>query len=121
MREGVRAGKVRIMSGGDARATVPLPAMAAFPPRGFVAGSAAELASAFVSATAALPAEAAAQLAAVRPETLRKWRRRIPRWLKADTARRLTAFLAGEAPTPAPRDEGFRRAFHLRLRPAPPE
>jgi hypothetical protein len=108
------------MSGVDARAgAIPLPALvrrAAGPD----AGDAAELVSAFVSATAALTADAAAQLAAVRPETLRKWRRRAPRWLKADTARRLTAYLAGETPSPAPLDEGFRRAFHTRLRVAPP-
>jgi hypothetical protein len=79
-----------------------------------------ELVRAFVAATAALPAEAAAQLAAVRTETLRKWRRRPSRWLKADTARRLTAYLAGEAPTSASHDAGFRRAFHQRRRAAPP-
>jgi hypothetical protein len=108
------------MSEMDVRTTVPLPALArlaAHPGN----GSAGALVSAFVSATAALPAGVAAQLAAVRPETLRKWRRRVPRWLKADTARRLSAYLAGEAPAPPPREEGFRRAFHMRLRAAPPE
>ncbi len=105
----------------DVRATVPLPALASLPARDPGTGSTVELVRAFVAATAALPADAAAQLAAVRTETLRKWRRRVPRWLKADTARRLTAYLAGETPAPAPRDEGFRRAFHQRLRVAPPE
>jgi hypothetical protein len=108
------------MSDTDLRATIPLPALARLAARPG-SGSAAPLVAAFVSATAALPAEAAAQLAAVRPETLRKWRRRIPRWLKADTARRLVAYLAGETPAPAPVDEGFRRAFRLTLRAAPPE
>lgn len=103
------------------RTTVPLPALASLPARVPVTGSAADLVAAFVRATAGLSANAAAQLAAVRTETLRKWRRRVPRWLKADTARRLTAYLAGETPAPAPRDEGFRRAFHRRLREAPPE
>ncbi|HST61734.1 MAG TPA: hypothetical protein VLK84_23745 [Longimicrobium sp.] len=105
----------------DVRATVPLPALASLPAHDPGTGSAVELVRAFVSATAALSADTAAQLAAVRTETLRKWRRRAPRWLKADTARRLTAYLAGEVPAPAPRDEGFRRAFHQRLRLAPPE
>jgi hypothetical protein len=102
---------------------IPLPPRAAAVPvaDGDTAGCAAELVCAFVSATAELPPAVAAQLAAVRPETLRKWRRRIPRWLKADTARRLTAYLAGETPSAAPLDEGFRRAFHERLRVAPPE
>lgn len=110
------------MSGVDVReATVPLPALASLPAHDPGTGSAAELAAAFVSATAALPAVDAALLAAVRTETLRKWRRRVPRWLKADTARRITAYLAGETPAPAPREEGFRRAFHQRLRLAPPE
>lgn len=109
------------MSDVNLRTTVPLPAVARFPAREPGTGGAAELVAAFVSATAALSAEAAAQLAAVRTETVRKWRRRAPRWLKADTARRLTAYLAGETPAPAPRDEGFRRAFHQRLRLAPPE
>jgi hypothetical protein len=109
------------MSGVDARAAaVPLPALARRTLRPG-AGDAAALVSAFVSATAALTADAAAQLAAVRPETLRKWRRRAPHWLKADTARRLSAYLAGETPSPAPLEEGFRRAFHSRLRVAPQE
>ncbi|HLM67073.1 MAG TPA: hypothetical protein VK358_06055 [Longimicrobium sp.] len=109
------------MSDVEMRTTVPLPVMATLPAPAPATGSAAELVADFVRATAALPAETAAQLASVRTETLRKWRRRVPRWLKADTARRLTAYLAGETPAPAPRDEGFRRAFHRRLREAPPE
>jgi hypothetical protein len=109
------------MSDVEMRTTVPFPAIARFPAQGPPTGSAAELVGAFVTATGGLPLEAAAELAAVRTETLRKWRRRAPRWLKADTARRLSAYLAGETPAPAPRDEGFRRAFHQRLREAPPE
>lgn len=97
---------------------VPLPAV-----RGARAGDdeGARLVRAFVRATAALAPEAAARLAAVRPETIRKWRRRAPRWLKADTARRITAHLAGETPAGPSLDEGFRRAFRQRLRTVPVE
>ena len=82
---------------------------------------AAALVAAFVAATAGLTVDEAARLAGVRVETLRKWRRRPPRWLKADTARRVAAHLAGEPPAPSRADDGLRRAFHLRLRETPPE
>lgn len=81
----------------------------------------AALVAAFLAATAALPVEGAAALAGVRSETLRKWRRRLPRWLKAQTARRLAAHLAGEAPVEARPDEGLRRAFRGTLRAVPAE
>lgn len=99
---------------------IPLPAAAAARAQER-AGSAAALADAFVKATTSLPVEVAAALAAVRPETLRKWRRRVPRWLKAETARRLQAYLAGEAPAAPRSDEGLLRAFRPRLREAPVE
>lgn len=71
----------------------------------------------FLSATEALSCEAAAELAGVRTETIRKWRRRLPRWLKEATSRRLAAWLAG---TPPPdRDADFRRLFRRVLRSAP--
>lgn len=82
---------------------------------------AAALVAAFLASTVALPANAAAQLAGVRVETLRKWRRRLPRWLKAHTARRLAAHLAGEAPVESRPDEGLRRAFRVTLRATPAE
>lgn len=114
-RDGIRGGVV------DEWQRVPLPAMPAA--RGAREGDdgGARLVRAFVRKTAALAPEAAARLAAVRPETIRKWRRRAPRWLKAETARRITAHLAGEAPADPPLDEGFRRAFRQRLRAAPAE
>ena len=100
--------------------SIPLPVMAgARAPVQREANGAAALVAAFVGVTAGLSVEEAARLAGVRPETLRKWRRRPPRWLKAGTARRLAAHLAGEAPAASPVEEGFRRAFHLRLRAAP--
>ena len=97
---------------------IPLPGP---PARPGDADGAAALVTAFVVATAALEEEPAARLAGVRVETLRKWRRRPPRWLKADTARRVAAHLAGEPPAPSRADDGLRRAFHLRLRETPPE
>ena len=104
------------------RPSIPLPAAAAtLRVPGENGDGAAELVAAFVRATAALTAEAAAQLAAVRPETIRKWRRRLPNWLKAGTRRRLAAHLAGEPPAPATDEDGFRRAFHRTLRAAPPQ
>lgn len=111
--------EVGTMNAGEMRVTVPLPAPA--PRAADDVDGAGALVTAFVAATAELAADRAAQLAGVRPETLRKWRRRSPRWLKAHTARRIAAYLAGEPPADPPRDEGFRRAFHLRLRAAPPE
>ncbi|HEX6041807.1 hypothetical protein [Longimicrobium sp.] len=98
--------------------TVPLPAAA---PAAVDNNGAAALVAAFLAATAALPPDAAARLAGVRVETLRKWRRRVPRWLKAQTARRLAAHLAGEPPVDTRPDEGLRRAFLGTLRAAPAE
>lgn len=99
---------------------IPLPAMmSGKAPMHGEANGATALVAAFVGATAAFSVQEAARLAGVRPETLRKWRRRPPRWLKAGTARRLAAHLAGEAPAASTVEDGFRRAFHPRLRAAP--
>jgi hypothetical protein len=98
--------------------TIPFPAAA--PGAGGDSGTAA-LVAAFLARTAALPADAAAQVAGVRAETVRKWRRRLPRWLKARTARRLAAHLAGQTPVEARPDEGLYRAFRGALRPRPAE
>jgi hypothetical protein len=100
------------------RTSIPLPARA---PANETGEGAAALVAAFVRATGALTAQAAAQLAAVRPETVRKWRRRPPQWIKAGTRRRLAAYLAGEPAASAVDEEGFRRAFHILLRESPPE
>lgn len=105
----------------EPRRGIPLPSRTGALPAPGRADGAAELVAAFVRATASLTAEAAAQLAAVRPETIRKWRRRVPHWLKAGTRRRLAAHLAGEPPAPATDEAGFRRAFSRTLRAAPPE
>lgn len=77
----------------------------------------ASLVAAFLERTDALSCEAAAQLAGVQPDTVRKWRRRLPRWLRASTAGRLTAFVEGR--DPAPRSDGFGVAFRRVLRRAP--
>jgi hypothetical protein len=97
------------------RPLIPMPAAVA------AESGVSELVGTFVRATAGLSAHAAAQLAGVRPETIRKWRRRLPHWIKAETRRRLVAHLAGEPPAPPTDEEGFRRAFHLLLRPVPAE
>ncbi|HEX6913249.1 MAG TPA: hypothetical protein VF142_22750 [Longimicrobium sp.] len=97
--------------------SIPLPAPAEMLGDG---NGAAALVAAFVAATAGLTVEEAARLAGVRVETMRKWRRRPPRWLRADTARRVAAHLAGEPTAPSRADDGLRRAFHLRLRETPP-
>jgi hypothetical protein len=111
--------KGRIVSGAGSP-SIPLPAMLyERAPMHDEANGAAALVAAFVGATAGLSVEEAARVAGVRRETLRKWRRRPPRWIKAGTARRLAAHLAGEAPASSAVEEGFRRAFHLRLRAAP--
>lgn len=81
------------------------------------AGHAGRLAADFLSATEALSCEAAAELAGVRAETIRKWRRRVPRALKAATSRRMRAHLTGK-PLPA-LDEGFQRLFRRVLRSVP--
>lgn len=78
------------------------------------AGHAGRLVADFLSAASALSCEAAAELAGVRPETIRGWRRRLPRGLKGATSRRMTAFLAG-VPFPRP-DESLRRSFQPVLR-----
>jgi hypothetical protein len=98
--------------------TVPLPASVQ---ETGADGGAAALVAAFLARTAALPTAAAAELAGVRTETVRKWRRRLPRWLKAQTARRLAAYLAGEPPVELRPDEGLFRAFRGTLRAAPAE
>ncbi len=78
------------------------------------AGHPGRLVADFLSATEALSCEATAELAGVRTETVRKWRRRLPRWLKEATSRRMIAHLAGK-PAPAP-DEGLHRLFRRVLR-----
>jgi hypothetical protein len=97
--------------------SVPLPPP---PPRAQAsagAGEAGRLVADFLSATQALSCEAAAELAGVRTETIRKWRRRLPRWLKEATSRRMAACLAGEPPPD--REAGFQRSFRRVLRSAP--
>jgi hypothetical protein len=115
----VAAGRTEAAAVSGAETAIPLPAAGTMQDR--KAEGVPALVAAFLGATSALPAHEAARVAAVRPETIRKWRRRLPRWLKAASARRIAAYLAGEEPRPAPMEEGFRRAFHLRLREAPPE
>lgn len=93
---------------------VPLPPPRAYSPTGEEAGQAGRLTADFLRATEALSCKAAAELAGVRTETIRGWRRRLPRWLKGTTSRRMTAFLAG---TPCPGlDESLRRSFRPVLR-----
>lgn len=82
-----------------------------------VAGAAGQLVADFLSATDALSCEAAAEVAGVRAETIRKWRRRLPRWLKEKTSRRMTAHLAGKPPPDS--DAGFQRLFRRVLRSEP--
>lgn len=81
------------------------------------AGQAGQLVADFLSATDALSCEAAAELAGVRTETMRKWRCRAPRSLRAATSRRMEAHLAGK-PLPA-LDEAFQRLFRRVLRSVP--
>ena len=78
------------------------------------AGAAGRLVADFLSATEALSCEATAELAGVRTETIRKWRRSLPRCLKQATSRRMTACLAG-TPLPDP-DARFHRLFRRVLR-----
>lgn len=88
------------------------------PPPGAQPGSeAGRLVADFLSATGTLSCEATAELAGVRTETIRKWRRRLPRALKRATSRRMRAHLAGK-PAPA-LDEGFQRLFRRVLRSVP--
>jgi hypothetical protein len=76
-----------------------------------------QLVARFLSATGALSCEAAATLAGVRPDTIRRWRNRLPRALKRVTSRRMRAHLAG-TPPPAS-DEGLQRLFSRVLRSVP--
>lgn len=76
-----------------------------------------QLVARFLSATGALSCEAAAKLAGVRPDTIRRWRNRLPRALRRVTSRRMWAHLAG-TPPPAP-NEGFQRLFSRVLRSVP--
>ena len=76
-----------------------------------------QLVADFLSATSALSCEAAAELAGVRAETIRNWRRRPPRWLKVATSRRMAACIAGEPPPDA--DASFQRLFRRVLRSVP--
>lgn len=94
--------------------SIPLPAVAALPQRDAAPGSAGELVAAFLLVTQVLSCESAAEVAGVLPETIRKWRRRLPRWLKARTARRLAAYLTGEQP--ATTGDPLQRAFRRTLR-----
>lgn len=96
---------------------VPLPAWTLCRPEA-APGRAGQLVARFLGVNEALSCAAAAELAGVRPETIRKWRRRLPRWLKASTARRLSACLSSALPA-APPEDGFQRAFRLRLRRTP--
>ena len=97
---------------------IPLPAQAGRPPAGGDTDSVA-LVAAFLDATEGVSCDQAAALAGVRPQTIRNWRRHLPRWLKARTARRLHAHLTGETPPPA--EAGFRRVFGQMLRRGPAE
>jgi hypothetical protein len=93
---------------------IPLPPSRTQPRAGAEAGQAGRLVAEFLGATQALSCQAAAELAGVRTETIRKWRCRLPRALRAATSRRMRAHLAGE-PLPAV-EEGFRRSFRRVLR-----
>lgn len=77
-------------------------------------GATEQLVAEFVAATAALSCQVASELAGVRRETLQKWRRRPPNWIKTATANRLRAHLQGERFPTA--EEGFRKAFSRTLR-----
>lgn len=72
-------------------------------------GTTQQLVARFVSATSGMSCQVAAELAGVRQETLRKWRRHPPGWIKTATAARLRAYLTGEPTSSA--EDGFRRAF----------
>ncbi|WP_420127108.1 hypothetical protein [Longimicrobium sp.] len=72
------------------------------------------MAAAFVAATSAMSCAAAAELIGVQPVTIRKWRRRTPRSVKAATTARLNAWLTGDRSSTA--DEGLHRAFSHTLR-----
>jgi hypothetical protein len=103
---------------GGAEVRIPLPPGASLA-RDTAGAPCAGLVAAFLERTDALSYESAAELAGVQPDTIRKWRRRLPRWLRASTARRLTAFVEGR--DPAPPSDGFRALFRRVLRSAPPD
>jgi hypothetical protein len=105
------------MEGLRTAAGIPLPPRSAPLPARPDAGQAAQLVAAFLGATRALSCEAAAELAGVRGDTIRRWRLRLPRALRRATVRRMQAHLAG-TPPPAP-DEGFQRLFSRVLRSVP--
>lgn len=96
---------------------IPLPAPAETPRAAGAASATGPLVAAFLDATAGFSCDAAAALAGVRPDTIRNWRRRLPRWLKAGTAGRLRAYLTGEVPQ-AP-DVGFSKVFRRAMRATP--
>jgi hypothetical protein len=97
--------------------SIPLPTVRGHSRTSVEAGEAGRLVAEFLRATEALSCEAAAELAGVRAETIRRWRCRLPRALKAATSRRMRAHLAGK-PVPA-LDEGFQRLFRRVLRSVP--
>lgn len=99
------------------RFSIPLPTTRAHSRTSSKAGEAGQLVAEFLAATDALSCEAAAELAGVRTETIRRWRCRLPRALKAATSRRMRAHLAGQS-VPA-LDEGFHRLFRRVLRSVP--
>lgn len=102
------------MKGHAAVSRIPLPAGRR--PRAD-GGGCAGLVAEFLDRTEPLPCEEAAALAGVRVQTIRRWRRRLPRWLKAVTSRRISDWLREVPRTPV---DGLRRAFHRVLR-TPPE
>lgn len=81
------------------------------------AGPAGGVVAEFLGATHGLSCQAAAELAGVRAETIQRWRRRLPRWVRVATSRRMTACLSG-TPPPDP-EEGLRRVFRRVLQSAP--
>jgi hypothetical protein len=101
----------------ETTAGIPLPPPGAHSPATAGAGQVRQLVAAFLSATGALSCEAAAELAGVRTETIRKWRPRPPTWLRAATSRRMSACVAGK-PAPDP-DASFDRSFRRVLRSVP--
>jgi hypothetical protein len=102
------------MGASETVSSIPLPAAASRPD---VEAEGVQLVARFLGATGALSCEAAATLAGVRPDTIRRWRSRLPRALRRATSRRIRAHLAGHPP-PAP-DEGLQRLFSRVLRSVP--
>lgn len=101
----------------DDACRIPLPVSAERPLGAGAPDASARLVAAFLDASAGLSCDAAAAVAGVRPGTIRNWRRRQPRWLKAGTARRLHAYLTGEVPD-AP-EAAFRKVFRKAMRAMP--